>query len=326
MSSRTHVSVDAISPAQRLLAWRDLVSTHVGRTPEPLRGGDPAQWEPLAGQPFSASLEYGMLGHTGLCRLVATPHRFTRSSFAPSPGTSGPLMVVVQQKARSFFEQDGRAGTLAPGDWCVVDAARPFVIDHPAGCDQIIMIPPRPADPDVVDLIARARSRRCNGHQGASRLVNTLLSEAYGQFDRLPPSTAGQLADAIASMAWHALQEACETPAGETQSDTLRNRLKAFIDTHLADPDLSVEAVARGCGCSVRSVHRAFAEDALGSVSAYIWHRRVAQCAGELRNPAHAARSVTDIAMGWGFASSSHFSRLFRRTLGVSPKTYRHAQ
>ncbi|SDO84223.1 AraC-type DNA-binding protein [Rhodoferax sp. OV413] len=323
MASRTHVSVDAVSPSQRLPAWHDLISTHVGRTPESFRLRDASHWEPLVGQTFSGSLEYGMLGGAGFCRLVATPHRFSRAMGARQEDIPSPLMLLMQQKGCALLEQDGRSAMLEPGDWCILDAAQPFVVDHPYGCDQIILTPPRPSDPALVDLIARTRASRCDGRTGSSRLVQTMVREAYGQFDRLPASTAKTLADAITALAWHAVQERFAAPGKDTVRDTQRNKFKAFIDKHLAEPGLCVEMVAQGCGCSVRTVHRAFANDALGSASEYIWQQRVAQCASDLKNPRHASRSLTDIAMQWGFSSSSHFSRVFRSSLGVSPKAYR---
>jgi AraC family transcriptional activator of tynA and feaB len=326
MTSRAHVSVDAVSPSQRLPAWHSLVSTHLGRTPESFRARDSGRWEPLAGQAFCGSLEYGTLGGAGLCRLIATPHRFTRSMYTRLEDAPSPLMLVMQQKGCAVFAQDGRSGMLEPGDWCILDAAMPFAIDHPSGCDQIILTPPRPSDPALTDLITRGRALRCVGKKGSSRLVQTMLGEAYGQFDRLPSETASVLADAIASFAWHAVQERCMTSSKDTIRDTQRNKLKAFIDKNLSEPGLCVETIAQGCGCSVRSVHRAFSDDPQGSVSEYIWSRRVAQCASALRNPTNASRSVTDIAMDWGFSSPSHFSRAFRSSLGVSPKAYRLAQ
>ena len=43
----------------------------------------------------------------------------------------------------------------------------------------------------------------------------------------------------------------------------------------------------------------------------------------ELRHPDQRCRSVTDIALSWGFGNPSHFSRLFRAHTGLSPSDYR---
>jgi transcriptional regulator GlxA family with amidase domain len=74
---------------------------------------------------------------------------------------------------------------------------------------------------------------------------------------------------------------------------------------------------------SLRGVHRAFEADPAGSVSKYIWTRRLSKCAAALRDPAHAQRSISDICFAWGFNSTSHFSRVFKDQYGVPPLRYR---
>ncbi|MGO9397191.1 MAG: helix-turn-helix domain-containing protein [Xanthobacteraceae bacterium] len=70
-------------------------------------------------------------------------------------------------------------------------------------------------------------------------------------------------------------------------------------------------------------LHRHFAEDPAGSVSRYLWQRRLIRCTEALRDPSQAHRSITDVCFLYGFSSSSHFSRLFKDQFGVSPIQYR---
>ena len=100
-------------------------------------------------------------------------------------------------------------------------------------------------------------------------------------------------------------------------------RVKAYIEAQLADPELSVERIAHACNISVRGLHRLFAEDPAGSVSSYLWQRRLIRCAEVLRDPSQAHRSITDVCFSYGFSSSSHFSRLFKDRFGVPPVRYR---
>ena len=124
-------------------------------------------------------------------------------------------------------------------------------------------------------------------------------------------------------MAWDALREQLEAPSFLVRQDMQRARLKGYIESRLADPELSVDSIAHACGMSVRSVHRAFAADPAGSLSKYIWMRRLSYCAAILRDPKQAHRSITDICYSWGFNSTSHFSRLFKDRFGVPPRRYR---
>ena len=100
-------------------------------------------------------------------------------------------------------------------------------------------------------------------------------------------------------------------------------RVKAYVEAKLADPELSVERIAHACSISVRGLHRHFAEDPAGSVSRYLWQRRLIRCAEALRDPSLAHLSITDVCFSYGFSSSSHFSRSFKDQFGVLPARYR---
>ena len=43
----------------------------------------------------------------------------------------------------------------------------------------------------------------------------------------------------------------------------------------------------------------------------------------DLKNPAQAQRTITDIAFSWGFNNGAHFSRVFREHTGLSPSDFR---
>jgi transcriptional regulator GlxA family with amidase domain len=92
------------------------------------------------------------------------------------------------------------------------------------------------------------------------------------------------------------------------------------VAEHLADPGLSVDGLARALNVSRRQLYNAFAEEPDG-VAGYILARRLEACRHALshRDP----RSITDIALGFGFSSMAHFSRVFRAHLGMSPSDYR---
>jgi AraC-like DNA-binding protein len=112
-------------------------------------------------------------------------------------------------------------------------------------------------------------------------------------------------------------------PTGESTVRKARLRsVKAYIDAHLREPDLSLDSIARNNGISLRYLHELFtAMDS--SVSDWIWLRRLQQCYALLSHPAHAARSITEIAFSMGFNSSSHFSNRFREEFGLRPSDVR---
>jgi AraC-like DNA-binding protein len=98
--------------------------------------------------------------------------------------------------------------------------------------------------------------------------------------------------------------------------------VKAWIEEHLADPDLSLEKIAKSNGVSLRHLHYLFRLTDL-SVSEWILDRRLLRCHDALIRPELRSSSVTEVAYRFGFRSSSHFSTVFRRKFGHSPSELR---
>lgn len=109
--------------------------------------------------------------------------------------------------------------------------------------------------------------------------------------------------------------------APPSRSSAQLARIASYVDAHLQDPDLDGAEIAASFGLSVRSVQFLFAE--LGTTpSQWIRQRRLDRCHSDLE-AAGRTESITDIALRWGFNDPSHFSRLFRRRYGVTPRTLR---
>ena len=181
----------------------------------------------------------------------------------------------------------------------------------------------RPSDEATTGLLDLATGHRFDGKQGISRIVHATVTEAFKQANRLTRYAGRNLHCAVSGMVWDAVREQKSDPPERAYQDLQSARMKAYIESHLADPDLCVSVIARACDLSSRSVHRAFDTDPSGSVSRYIWTRRISQCAAELRDPAQAQRSISDICFAWGFNSTSHFSRVFKDQFGIPPRSYR---
>jgi AraC-like DNA-binding protein len=109
-----------------------------------------------------------------------------------------------------------------------------------------------------------------------------------------------------------------------TQREALRERIKQLVNERLGDPQLSVDAIALALNCSRRHLYNAFSEEPDG-VAGYILHRRLEACRRSFDDRRNDHRSITEIALGFGFSNMAHFSRVFRAHLGVPPSDYRRA-
>jgi AraC-like DNA-binding protein len=135
------------------------------------------------------------------------------------------------------------------------------------------------------------------------------------------PAAQG-VGDAITQLVRLSLLELAGMPTALTQREALRERIKRHVAEHLADPALSVDAVARALNCSRRHLYNAFAEEPDG-VAGYILAQRLQACRVALDERRNQHRSLTAIALGLGFSNMAHFSRVFRAHVGVSPSEYR---
>ncbi len=318
------VCVEVERPSGRVREWEDALSTHVGQVDPALRDQEALSCLQMGERPFMGRIEYGALGEMLLCKLAATNYWFTRSLITPTPTLPIPMMLVSVSRGSGKFVQCGHTCILTEGDWTLIDTKQPL------GCtitsreiEGFMIMLPRPSDAAIAALCERGVARRSNGRWGLSRVLHAMVNESFGEMGRLPIFSGRKLGAAITTMAWDALREQIETPPVIGRRDELPMRVKAYIEANLADPELSVERIAHACSISVRGLHRHFAEDPAGSVSRYLWQRRLIRCAEALRDPSRAHLSITDVCFSYGFSSSSHFSRLFKDRFGVPPYQYR---
>lgn len=94
-----------------------------------------------------------------------------------------------------------------------------------------------------------------------------------------------------------------------------------YIDKNLKNPDLSSSIIANAFSISRRYLDMLFVRNS-SSVGEWIRSQRLKRCRAELEIPSF-HRTVSEIAMKWGFKDSSHFSRIFRREFGYTPSQCR---
>ena len=112
----------------------------------------------------------------------------------------------------------------------------------------------------------------------------------------------------------HVLKFAC--PSGRI------GRAVDFIRAHYPD-DLSLDQLSKVSGVGPSTFGRAFRADTGVTPHRYLIKVRVEVACDLLERT---ALSVTDIGMQCGFGQPSHFSTMFRQTVGMTPREYRRAR
>lgn len=99
-----------------------------------------------------------------------------------------------------------------------------------------------------------------------------------------------------------------------------QHEVRRYIENHLHDPELSPVLIGREMSVPRSTLFRSFKP--LGGVAAYIQRRRLEIVRGLLLNPAE-TRSITDLALTFGFANQSHFAVAFKKAFGRSASEMR---
>jgi AraC-like DNA-binding protein len=96
-------------------------------------------------------------------------------------------------------------------------------------------------------------------------------------------------------------------------------RINAIIESRPTNPP-SLEELVREIGVSRRHFFRAFKQSTGKTPHSYVAEHRLKRAVDLLRTT---DLSATDIALGCGFASSSHFTVAFKQALGTGPSEFR---
>ena len=218
----------------------------------------------------------------------------------------------------------GRQSVLEPGDFILIDGKTPARMEfNEPNVSLHLMLSPedlknRLPTPENLCGLKTSRDKPFGSVVGAMlqdvwRQVELGFAQEHGL------TIAKNLLDVIATA--YALQHGKKFAESGSMS-ARRAHIKRFIEARLRDPTLSAASVADYFGVSTRYVGMIF-EKEFEPISAYILRRRLEECAHQLTNVIWDSYSVTDIAREWCFGNRAHFSRVFKKRFGVSPREYR---
>ena len=104
-------------------------------------------------------------------------------------------------------------------------------------------------------------------------------------------------------------------------SRSILNRVLEYINANLSD-NLELGVLAKVAGVNLYHFARAFKQSTGQSPHQYVIRRRIEQAKELLGHP---QVSIIEASACTGFVDQSHFSKVFRRIVGVSPSEYRNS-
>lgn len=231
--------------------------------------------------------------------------------------------IVIQLDGTLGIIQNGREAELNPGDLCLLDLGRlaSFVQSSDFHC-LVVEVPRRDCEARLGPL-GRWTAQRVDGRRGSGVLAST--------FAKLLPEQMGYLSSGSQAQVKHQLLDLMAMALKDAEGDALVHssgrlasllRLKAVVDANLSNGAATCEELAGAAGISVRYANQLLDSEQT-SLQRLLFSRRIEKCQAALADPAQAHRQISDIAYTWGFGDVSHFGRLFKTIVGMTPRDYK---
>ena len=235
--------------------------------------------------------------------------------------------IDVLASGQCVVEQGGREALLKPGDFTLVDMARPATWSTRGSARLIAVVFPVALLPLGRNHLARLTGGQIAGSEGPGAIVSSIARRLPAQLDVCGAGDGARLGTAVADMLTATLAARLDrrrqVPA-ESRRRALLLQVHAFIEERLGDPELSPGTVAAAHYISLRYLHRLF-ETEERTVGDWIRTRRLERCRRDLLEPALRALPVGAIGARWGFGDPAHFSRAFKASYGMPPGEFRSA-
>jgi AraC-like DNA-binding protein len=311
MANSVHtLSTSGLTPKRQIQFWTDALTELCGQF----------DVDPLDASSLEGQINYKTVSRLKLCQIEVSQHRVAHPLSPAKSGDHPYVKILFQTYGVSHFEQDGRRFDLAPGDCLAYDVSCPHSIVSPSLTRHEVVVVPKELLMERGFHSAKLPACKLSARTGTGRIAHDFMHAAFGEAALLSPQTALGVADTLIDLLLLPLREA-GTTFDRGGPLALYVRAQAFINEHLRDPDLSIDQISAELGCTKRYLHMLFSERGM-TVSDYIWQARLQHCRQELE--AHGGKTITDVAFSWGFSSSSHFSRVFRKYFGIVPSSILH--
>jgi AraC-like DNA-binding protein len=310
----TMMDTDDVSARDRIPFWNDWINSLFQGLQSDLYGDTE----------FDGRLACAHAGDVILTRLESNRHRVMRSRTQVRGSEIGYLKIVAPFYGSAGVEQKGREAWVSPGEWSIYDTTDTYAVNNPSRVEHLIVMVPKAHLAERGLVIDELMARRLGGRGGIARVALETMRSAWRELPCMTPDAARSTGDVITQCVHLSLLDLAGRGTAITQRESLRERIKQHVMRHLADPDLSVEQIARALNVSRRHLYNAFADEPDG-VAGFLLARRIEACRLAFDDLKLAERSITEIALAFGFSNPAHFSRVFRNQTGVSPSAYRQA-
>lgn len=250
--------------------------------------------------------------------IVRTPHQVRAEPLEH-------LAIGLRRRGEGVVAAARDRADLPVGQLNCVDMTQPYRLMHTTAHTHDVLILSNRGAGVPVDVVRAAVPLLARSP--VYDLVRAHLTALFTTARALSPELQLLTGQATTALVRALLTTAAAADDGRAAlADSLATRITLYLDAHLAEPDLSVERVAAAHNISVRHLYNIWADAGHERTPAqWIISRRLERAREHLAVSDSARTSIAAVARRSGFADTSHFSRRFRESFGMSPSEWRAA-
>jgi AraC-like DNA-binding protein len=300
--------------AHDFCSWRRLVT----------RSFVPLEVTSGKGHTFRGTMQSRTMEDVSVVAVEADSHNVFRTPALISDTDRRYFKLSIMLAGSGLLIQDNREALLQPGDIAVYDTHRPYTLAFDDNFRSLVLMFPQQLVGLPASAVGQLTAVKMSGDAGLGKVISPFLVEIARNLDQLSGASGARLAHNAVDLVSTMFSAELDMSDGASRSSRaqLMARIRGFIEVNLRDPELNPASVAAAHFISYRYLHLLFREENETPAN-WIRSRRLEQIRRELRDPAHAHRSISSVASGWGFHDAAHFSRIFRATFDSTPSGYR---
>ncbi|MCP5214546.1 MAG: helix-turn-helix domain-containing protein [Pseudomonadales bacterium] len=261
-----------------------------------------------------------------ISKVCCDPSDVHHSKWQVAKSNDDVYMMHVQASGESMNRQNGQEAHLKPGDFTLCNSKFPYSVLFNKPIEMLVLRIPGSilhqyfsgSEQDII-------GRKISGDEQLGAAIYSLLVRLWQNKQHIDtPQQNINICKSVLSLLATQLQMI--SPTGNAAESSVRashmQRIKMYIEHHLADPMLSPATIANSNGVSPRYLRLLFEKEGL-TCSRYVINRRLEEVARNLANPSADHMKIIEIAYRWGFSNPSHFSRTFKEHFLCAPQDYR---
>ncbi|KAA8731164.1 helix-turn-helix domain-containing protein [Acinetobacter qingfengensis] len=298
-------STQDIKAPERFEYWNDVVLRHC----------IPAASQPENPFDFNGELIVRNVGLIDVCTISANMHHWERTAKHLRTGPDEDLWLGFMEQGYGELSQNGRNSKLIDNSLVLYDAAQTFNFSLGGQKNHLMRIPRHLLKHRLPNIEKFTAMILDETRPGVIPLREMLRQAVMSPLHLEHPNLSERFSQTALDLLVLSLEMQDIKQIGVERD--LYARIMNYIQRHLCDPELCIENIAQYHHVSIRTVTRAFARKQK-TIMSVIWTERLNASHNALRSGN--VRSVSQVALDYGFTDFSHFSHAFKKAFGITPR------